>query len=508
MSNRIPVLLLALLAACRAAPSSTSTPSTDAHPKSWVRAAVDAMGGEAALRDLPSVRIGGVLDRPGTSWSPDRDHPRRYYEIFDELRDFRTGSDLRRSRYDAPNREGMQPTFTQTVSVDAALFDFRGQARPAPFYVDRAHEALARDPLKLLLPLLDADSLVALPDTVVDGAVYHVVRAAGDSTRVLFDAVTALPLETIARRSFPGDPEWTAWGDVTEEVRYASWSLEPNGVRYPRTWTVTRNRRRYETTSVTALGFPGVLPADSFPIPDSLRVTAGQPSPRALGTGDRAPREIADGVVFVPGGFNALLVRQDDGVVVVDAPIDADYSRLVLGEAARRFPGLPVKALVSSDFMWPHDAGVREYVARGIPIYASPLNLPMLRAMAAAPHRLDPDSLERAPRTPDLRGVEGRTVVGSGPDRAELFTGSVPGADYGPRIVVTYLPGRRVLYASELFPSDRLEPVFRPQNASELVRLVEREHLDVDTVVGTHVGPTPWADVVAVAAGGEPAGGA
>jgi len=47
-------------------------------------------------------------------------------------------------------------------------------------------------------------------------------------------------------------------------------------------------------------------------------------------------------------GFNAVYVRQDDGLVIIDAPISAGYSRRVLDEAARRFPGMKVKALITS----------------------------------------------------------------------------------------------------------------------------------------------------------------
>ena len=111
--------------------------------------------------------------------------------------------------------------------------------------------------------------------------------------------------------------------------------------------------------------------------------------------GGRPAAELAPGIIQIPGNFNVTLVKQTDGIVIIEAPISSGYSDKVIAEAKKRFPDLPVKAVISTSDSWPHIGGVREYVARNIPIYALDLNQPILDRIVAAPHHTNPDALER-----------------------------------------------------------------------------------------------------------------
>jgi hypothetical protein len=137
---------------------------------------------------------------------------------------------------------------------------------------------------------------------------------------------------------------------------------------------------------------------------------------------NRPITEIAPGIVQIPNSWYVTLVRQSDGIVVIDAPISAGYSKHVLDEVARRFPGTPIKAVITSTgFFW-HIAGIREHAARGIPIYVCDRNLGTLRRLLAAPHILRPDDLARKAKVlPNLRPVSARTVIGAGPNMIVLF---------------------------------------------------------------------------------------
>lgn len=64
------------------------------------------------------------------------------------------------------------------------------------------------------------------------------------------------------------------------------------------------------------------------------------------------------------------LVQQDDGIVIVEAPISSGYSAKVIAEVHRRFPGKAIKAVITTSDSWPRLAGIREYVAQRIPIHA------------------------------------------------------------------------------------------------------------------------------------------
>ena len=77
----------------------------------------------------------------------------------------------------------------------------------------------------------------------------------------------------------------------------------------------------------------------------------------------QAGQELVSGVVLIPGAWNTTLVRQSDGIVVIEAPISSGYSVQAIAEANKRFPGIPIKAVITTSDAWPHIGGVREYVA-------------------------------------------------------------------------------------------------------------------------------------------------
>ena len=176
--------------------------------------------------------------------------------------------------------------------------------------------------------------------------------------------------------------------------------------------------------------------------------------------------------------------------MVLEAPISSGYSVKALAEAARRWPGLPVKAVVTTSDSWPHLAGIREYAARGIPIYCLDLNQRIIRRTISAPYTSRPDTQERRPRAPILRPVSERTVLGEGPNRIELYP--IRG-ETSERQMMAYLPGQRLLYGSDPFQQLPDGSLFYPQTVSELRDAAAREHLAPQHFWMMHMGLTPWS---------------
>jgi hypothetical protein len=203
-------------------------------------------------------------------------------------------------------------------------------------------------------------------------------------------------------------------------------------------------------------------------------------------------------VTVLPGPWYAALIRQEDGIVVLEAPVGSPYSAQVLAEASRRYPGVPVTGLVTTSDAWPHLAGVREYVARGILIHHLDLNGPILQRLVAAPWTSGPDSLARVPTQALWHPVAGRTALGDGPNRLEIIPVRGEGAE---RMMLVWLPGRRLLYASDLIQRQPDGTFFWPEYLLEVVEAVARERLDVETVWAMHADPLPWRDVVAAVEG-------
>ena len=204
------------------------------------------------------------------------------------------------------------------------------------------------------------------------------------------------------------------------------------------------------------------------------------------------PVELADGVVLYQGGYQSGAVRQPDGVVIIEGAESNAKSAAVLADVAARWRGSRVKAVVSTSPMWMHVGGLREYAARGIPIYALDANVPVVRALLAAPHRQAPDSLARARVVPRVLPVSRLTAIGSGASRLELRPAR---GQHASAMLLVWMPGERLLYASDVVVPDAFEPVFTSAYRAELVRIVRREGLDVERVFAEHLPAIAWAEV-------------
>lgn len=366
------------------------------------------------------------------------------------------------------------------------------------------------NPIRALLLAERAPDLVREPDTVLHNAPQHVVafRHGRYRVRILIDAETALPSATEAtiavHRADSADIAWNAWGNVAERTEYLNWRLA-DGVRYPLQWDVFRNDALMRIVSISHVDFDVPINAAQFALPEKAKEAAnkpplyaddlklGQPVPRAPNP-KRPIEEIAPGIVQIPNSWYVTLVRQDDGVVVIDAPISAGYSKQVLAYAARRFPDLPVKAVITSTAFYWHIAGIREYAAKGIPIYVRDRNVPIIRRLLAAPHTLVPDDLARDPGKPIIRAISARTVIGHGKNAIVLW----PIRYATQPMLMTYIPDAHLLHTAEMVqPLGPNGSILYPESLIELEYSVRDAKIPTGhlTLIGMHMSPTPWSAI-------------
>ncbi|HJR52140.1 MAG TPA: hypothetical protein VJ982_00355 [Gemmatimonadota bacterium] len=486
-----------------------AAPQTPGPAAAAVSTAIEAMGGEARWRALGSIRVEGLghehaleqSERPEGPWLTT-------YRQFAALRDLDDGR-LRRTQ---EQRGFWQPEWTAVVTIadrEAGAMGHEGGMRPA--MPDRHAEALASldlSPERVLLTALDAPDLAVAGDTVLQGVGHRVVTFTWDErpVRLYLNAETHLPSAV----SYP-EPEgamFTAiWGDTPTMTVWSLWSLEPGGLLYPRQRDVFRLGYPLERELISSVAFDAPAPADSFAIAAEIRQAfAAGPAMDFLslapgefpGRDPAEPIELAPGVITIPGVYAASYVDQPDGIVVLEATMTSDWSRAVLDMAAERFPGKAVKAVVSTSDAWPHVGGIREYVARGIPVYALDLNAPLIERLIAAPHVRRPDSLSRVPRPAEIRRVGSRATIGEGPNRIELLPVRGEG---GERMMLAWLPERRVLYASDLLQIGPDGKAFWPEYLLEVAEVVEREGLEPATAFAMHTPPMPWEQVAEILSG-------
>jgi len=461
--------------------------------------AIAAEGGEGRLTSLHALAfetIGHLFaldqsERPEGPWLAT-------YTQQSEIRDF----DHRRIRVSIERRNWV---YHQWSPATVGVFGDEGGAtqfgtRWVPTGPTNFDQALALDPERLLLTARAAADLHALPDEVEQRIAQHVVAFSyqGTHLRLSLNPWTHLPtmLEQVSNRLFGG----SIWGDVTVRRWYSFWTLERGGLMYPRQTTTEWNGLPYADQTVEDLTVDGPVDESAFAIPDEVRAASKATTPRPAVVPTIAEDKVvalSDTVLEIPGGFNVSLVKQPDGLVVIEGTTSPAYSQLVMAYAAKRFPGVPIKALVTTSDAWPHIGGVREYVAAGTPIYALDLNVSILTRLVQAPHTIAPDTLATHLKAPVFKPVTHKTTIGTG--ETEIVLVPLRG-EIGERMMMAWLPAQHLLYSSDSIQpmSTGPAPFFMPEMLREVQLAAEREHITgIDRVFGMHLTPTPWAEVVA-----------
>lgn len=470
-----------------------------------IERAIDAMGGLETLRALRAVRIAGFEQQNMLEQSERPEGPFLVVDgQFTEWRDLE-GAGLRqrttvRSIVHPPG--GM--TLETIASGDLAAQKFGERTLAAgPGSVEAAEDSLGLGPERVLLSAREAGSLRGIGRATLQGVPHDVVGFdwKGREVAIYLNRTTDLPTAVEWTRVFD-DGFWGVWGDVTTRIEYGVWFLEDGGLMYPRQWTETRNGMPYRDRTILEFeANPELLPGMfelSPQLAEGMEARAAMgPERVALGMSFRGetaePETLAPGVTQIGGMWNIGLIEQSDGIVVLEAPISSRYSEQVVAKVAELFPGKPIKGVITTSDAWPHVAGIREYVALGVPIHALDLNEPLLERIIHAPRTRRPDRLARIAGTePNFETVSGPVVVGDGSARFTLYPIRGEG---GERMLAVWFPEHRLLYASDLIQPGQ-DGFFMPSYLADVEALVRRESLDPETVFAMHLGPTPWQAVV------------
>jgi hypothetical protein len=394
-----------------------------------------------------------------------------------------------------PEADPHQAESDVTLVVTGQGGVYRGKGGDSPCSLadlEGAQETLALGPERLLLTAAAAPDLRYAGSEWLRSTPHSVLQFDwhGLPVRVLLNGFNHLP--DAFERTATFQDFWFAWGDVTQRVYYDNWKLL-GGVLLPTNRIEQRNGVLWQSAQILDARFNVALGEKEFAVDAMAAAKSKLSKGWNREFSDQHRVELAPGIELYRGAWNATLIRQDDGLLVLEAPISPHYVAGVLAKAHSAFPGVPVKAVLSSSDSWPHVAGAREAVAEGLPVYVLDLNRPLLERMVAAPHRLEPDHLQAAPKAPHWNVVSGRQVIGSGANRVVVYP--LRGASTERQYMV-YFPRHKLLYASDTLALNSDHTLYDPELMHEVVQAVAREHLQVDTVYAMHEGPTPWSKVV------------
>jgi hypothetical protein len=460
--------------------------------------ALDAMGGRDRLEKLTSVRLHTISHTLLTEQSYRQAPFITSYERDVITLDLAGKRVLTEAKSTWPENDLNQPDSESTLIIGPDGGAYHGKDGDSPCGLssqDDAHERLALGPAHVLLTAADAGDLHFAPAEILRGTSHAVVAFTWQHVpaRVLLNPFNHLPDAVETTQEF--HDFWYFWGDVGQRFYFDNFKLV-EGITFPTNVIEERNGIVWSSEQALNVEFNVPIDAKAFAMDAKVaKLSAGQPGwNRAFHA--KTDTALAPGIDMFPGAWNSTIVKEPEGIVILEAPISGLYTQGVIDEARKRYPSAPIVAVLSTSDSWPHTGGVRVAVADGLPIYILDLNRPLLDKMVSAPHTLDPDALENARRVkPIWRIVAGREVVGTGDNRMELYP--LRGASTERQYMV-YFPEHHLLYASDTLALNDDGSLYDPELMNEVAQAVKRENLAVDKVFAMHQGPAEWSQVMAL----------
>ena len=467
--------------------------------KTLIESAIKAMGGMEKLQAIKTLQFKSnghqflleQSERPAGPWLA-------VYNQTTETRDLETGNIRQEIITRSP--VAVDTTFTTIIADGVSAAKFGDQLRPFSMsQVEEAEESIALAPERVLLTALAANDLRLEKSEMVQDVRHNVVAFTWKNSpvKIFLNADTNLPTAVEIVRARPFDVFWNIWGDFPSRTYFSFWTLEADGLHYPHQWDVERNSQPLRSLTISEIKFNAEIPADAFSIPGDVRKAflargATKINDLSLGLPNAPAKEIATDFVQIPGRWNVALIKQSDGIVILEAPISSGYSAKVIEEARRRFPDSKIKAVISTSDAFPHFGGLREYIGRDIPAYILDVNQPIIERLLNAEYKTFPDALAKNGRKAKLNIVKAKTVIGTGANRLELYPVRT---ETGERMIMVYAPEHQILYGSDLVQPQPDGTFFMPQYISELLDAARRENLKVEKVFAMHSEVLPWSNL-------------
>lgn len=466
-------------------------------PQQCVAAALDAMGGREGLLQVANIRLQTI----GNTQLMEQSY--RQAPFITSYERGRITMDLANQRLIAEekltwpesDRKQSDSDTTLVVGPDGGVYHTKFGDSPCSLSdFDAAREALALGPARILLTAAGASDLHYEAPEVLRSTPHAIVAFSWRHipVRVLLNPFNHLPDAVDTTQAF--HDFWYFWGDVRQRIYFDNWKLV-EGITFPTNWVEERNGVLWRSRQALDVEFNIQLDEKAFEMSaGAVKQSAASPGWNRQFSVKQATT-LAPGIDLYEGSWNATVVKQRDGIVILEAPISGLYTQGVLKEARRHHPGMPIIAILSTSDSWPHTGGVRQAVALGLSVYILDLNQPLLDRMLSAPHTIEPDALQKSKtsKLPHWKIVANKQEIGSGANRIELYP--VRGASTE-RQYMAYFPEHHLLYASDTLALNDDGTLYDPELMHEVAQAVKRENLIVDTVFAMHQGAMPWEKVM------------
>jgi glyoxylase-like metal-dependent hydrolase (beta-lactamase superfamily II) len=282
-----------------------------------------------------------------------------------------------------------------------------------------------------------------------------------------------------------GDVEWVrshmdspVLGDTPMEFRYRDYR-DFAGVRFPaRIDRVVAGLPWYELT-VSAVR---INTARAFAVPPEV---AANPSPSVSNV---EVSELAPGVFLFGGGtHNSVVVEQNDGLVVIEAPLNEERSLAMIAKLRERFPDRQVRRVINTHAHFDHAGGLRTYVAEGATVVTHERNAAYYETAWRQPRTLNPDRLAQVKRKPQFETFTKKLVLDDASRPIEVH--AIEGSGHSDAFAMVYLPAQKILVQADAWtpaPVGAKPPATVNPLWINLARNLERLKLDVQRFAPLH----------------------
>ncbi|MCA9705029.1 MAG: MBL fold metallo-hydrolase [Myxococcales bacterium] len=406
------------------ATDTTDGTSTTGPEQGLLERVVEALGGEAALAGLTGVELQVSGERSITDESFNPGDPSVVVSNFQTTVsiDFQNGgvrNDISRNLLYFPIPGPLEITEWAVaeggyVGGIESAFGFPTGTMLSDRWASTLKQAVVLNPHILVLGALEDPGTASEAGTGdFEGQTYDLLEIADD--------VSPLTLwvdqETDLVRRLTTTENSHLRRDVQLEVVYGDWEETADGVLFPNNVQLLVDGEVFHDESRdVVISNPEfdpdtfMLPPEADPMLDPLEAFRGLRNSQqsqafaALGVPLDGLQtfvlaaEIAPGVHHLTGGsHNSLVVEQEGGVVVFDAPLTAERCEAILDWIDSDLGGAPVTHIVQSHHHTDHASCARTFVAVGATLVVHEASESFFADILAAPSTIEPDRLEQMP---------------------------------------------------------------------------------------------------------------
>jgi hypothetical protein len=347
------------------------------------------------------------------------------------------------------------------------------------------------DPIKLLSKAKNSSSLtIQKSGVIIDGNDYYVLNFIHNklSHDLYINKNTNLLYQAVIETYLPYENFFSPFGNFNTTIKYSLYHYYSKGIRYPSQWDIYRLNDKWRSITSDKVEFLENIDDSLFTatnnIPNYPRVTEQKGNFKLV-------KQLNDNLFVLQGQWFVHWIVQEDGIIVLEAPISSSYSKSIISYLKERYPNKPIKGVVIASDAYPHIAGVREYVANEIPLYVHKNNKTLLENIIYANYKTGLDTQFKLKKEPIYRFVDSKM---SFKDSLESISIYPINGSAGSKMLMIELESAEWLYAADLVQKLG-DGFFMSQYLTEVKNAIEKNNLKITKVLAMHTLPINWTEI-------------